>query len=76
MSTSDHQGCQGSIVLDMGSAPYQPDAKFITAQELPNRRLLFQAKWFSLYPWLHYSPPYKKFFVLSVSKPLRSKRHP
>uniref|UniRef100_A0A3B5QLP4 TTF-type domain-containing protein n=1 Tax=Xiphophorus maculatus TaxID=8083 RepID=A0A3B5QLP4_XIPMA len=52
----------------MGSALYQPDVKFIAAQQLPNKRLLFQAKWFSLFPWLHYSPTMQKVLCFECVK--------
>lgn len=36
--------------------PYQPDPSVMPVQELPNKKLKFQVKWFKAYPWLHYDP--------------------
>lgn len=67
-SNSDPQASQCSSVLDMGNEPYQPDPKFIKVQKLRNKKLRFQAKWFSQYPWLHYSPTLQKVLCFECVK--------
>ncbi len=36
--------------------PNQPDPRVIPHQQLPNKTLKFQERWFRDYPWLHYVP--------------------
>ena len=38
---------------ELGSKPYQPDAKFVEVQVLQNKTLRFQNHWYSQYPWIH-----------------------
>ena len=46
-------------VMDIGIKTNQPDPKHIEPQVLLNRVLRFQAKWYQLYPFLHYCPSLK-----------------
>lgn len=81
MSDSDPQSSQCSGVLDIESKQYQPDPKFIEVQSLPNKKLRFQEKWYSRYPWLHYSPTLKKVLcfecvkVYTIKKTTLGKKH-
>lgn len=74
MSDSDPQASQCSSVLDIGSKPYQPDPKFIVVQQLPNKKLWFQAKWYNRYPWLHYSPTIQKMLCFECVKAFTIKK--
>lgn len=57
-----------SSIMDLGSKPYQPDPKFIQVQQLPNKVLRFQTKWYSQYTWLHYSITLKKVLCFECVK--------
>ena len=67
-SNSAPEASGWSSVLDIGIKPNQPDPQFIKVQKLQNKNLRFQAKWFSNYPWLHYSPTLQKVLCFECVK--------
>lgn len=78
--SSDRTSCRGSEsedirepqgeenVMDIGTKPNQPDPKYVEPQVLMNRVLRFQAKWYQLYPFLHYCPSLKAVLCFDCVK--------
>ena len=48
--------------------PYHPEASLIPAQQLRNRKVLFQQQWFKTYPWLHYDADKKAILCFTCAK--------
>ncbi|KAJ4928441.1 hypothetical protein JOQ06_016233, partial [Pogonophryne albipinna] len=55
-SESQFERDESESQAEIYSKPNHPDPRVIPPQQLPNKTLRFQEKWFRDFPWLHYSP--------------------
>ena len=63
---AQHDGSQ-SIDFEQMS-PNQPSPSSIPPKETKSQKVFFQAKWYKMYPWIHYDPSLKRVICFTCMK--------